>query len=184
MRMWMINPRLLCPKHLCGEHYEIHMLAGHLRAGHSIQGYLDRGLIEPQSMETRHEELAAEMVWRGGKHQSPLTIDFEMPRGEVSRGRSFTDLAQRCPACVDMCVKLIDISGPGNIWHNKKEGEVKNEIISAILLIKAVEERFQKEIDENPERGNAELILDKGRLGRAVKLMEKSLTEIEKCPTK
>lgn len=100
MRMWMIDPRLMCRKHLNGEHYEIHMLAGHLRAGHSIKGYLEKGLLEPQNMKQRHDELAAEMVRRGGNHKSPLVVDFDCPKGNVYQWVSMRDLRWRCPRCV------------------------------------------------------------------------------------
>ena len=41
MRMWMVNPEILCRKHLLGEHVELHMLVGWIIKGKSIQGYLD-----------------------------------------------------------------------------------------------------------------------------------------------
>lgn len=28
MRMWMVDPKIMCRKHLLGEHLELHMLAG------------------------------------------------------------------------------------------------------------------------------------------------------------
>lgn len=101
MRMWMIDPRLLCRRHLNGEHYEIHMLAGHLRVGRSVAGYLERGLLEPQNMKARHDELMIEMIRRGGKHRTPLVVDFDCPVGVVSRKQSFVDLRERCPRCVE-----------------------------------------------------------------------------------
>lgn len=111
MRMWMIDPRLLCRRHLNGEHYEIHMLAGHLRAGHSITGYLERGLLEPQNMKARHDELMIEMIRRGSDncHKSPLAVDFECPVGKVSRKQTFDDLRGRCPRCVEQWGQMMEL---------------------------------------------------------------------------
>lgn len=33
MRMWVVNPKILCRKHLLGEHVELHMATGHLQRG-------------------------------------------------------------------------------------------------------------------------------------------------------
>ena len=38
MRMWMIDPKLLCRKHLLGEHGEIHKHLPSLRKGHRVDG--------------------------------------------------------------------------------------------------------------------------------------------------
>ena len=36
MRMWMIDPKLLCRKHLLGEHLEIHMFVGTINKGINV----------------------------------------------------------------------------------------------------------------------------------------------------
>jgi hypothetical protein len=65
----MIDPKLLCRKHLLGEHGEIHKHRHSFVKKHSIFGRI--GQIEPESMQSRHDELAIEMVNRGYKHNSP-----------------------------------------------------------------------------------------------------------------
>lgn len=97
MRMWMIDPALLCRRHLLGEHVETHMLAGALQHGKRIHGYLDRGLVEPQHLTARHAALAAEMVARGYRHRSPLKASG--PAGTVDRAESLKELCRRCPEC-------------------------------------------------------------------------------------
>lgn len=72
MRMWMIDPALLCRKHLLGEHNEIHMLVGSILKGKSLEGFVRNGLLEARSIASRHEALAREMEARGYKHNSPL----------------------------------------------------------------------------------------------------------------
>lgn len=72
MRMWMVDPKIMCRQHLLGEHVEIHMLLGCLRRGKNIDGFLKAKLVDPRSMFSRHEELVAEMQHRGYKHNSPL----------------------------------------------------------------------------------------------------------------
>ncbi len=79
MRMWMIDPKLMCRKHLLGEHRELHALVGILKKGTGIQGYLDNNLIETHNIVNRHEELVKEMTNRGYSHKSPLKVDFTLP---------------------------------------------------------------------------------------------------------
>jgi Pyrimidine dimer DNA glycosylase len=63
MRMWCINPRLLCDKHLLGEHGEIHKHRHNFVKRHSIAGRVyPVAQIEPLSMADRHEVLAQEMA--------------------------------------------------------------------------------------------------------------------------
>ena len=99
MRMWMVNPRLLCRRHLLGEHVELHMLVGHLQRGRSIQGFLASGLLQPQDLTSRHDDLVEEMTTRGYQHSSPLGNFPVPPKGTVDIGRSLTELHQRCPDC-------------------------------------------------------------------------------------
>jgi len=106
MRMWMIDPRLLCRKHLLGEHGEIHKHRHNFVKQHSISKRVSPVVqIEPKSMESRHDELAAEMLRRGFNHQSP----FEQPdisylpdserNAVVDINVSMSDLIERCPIC-------------------------------------------------------------------------------------
>lgn len=99
MRMWMVDPKLMCRQHLLGEHVELHMLVGTIRKGKNIDGYVDNGLIEVQNIRSRHEELTEEMEARGYKHKSPLLEFEEFEAGEVDRKRSKLELANRCRRC-------------------------------------------------------------------------------------
>jgi len=106
MRMWMVNPKLLCNQHLCGEHGEIHKHKHNFVKGHRMHGRLNPVVqIEPSKMGQRHDELAEEMLRRGMNHKSP----YEQPRidhygNEVINARvdiniSLKDLCERCPRC-------------------------------------------------------------------------------------
>lgn len=101
MRMWMVDPKLLCRQHLLGEHVEIHMVAGSLMKyaqWESLLGLARVGFIEVHNLDSRHAELVAEMLSRGYKHSSPL--DSSGPRlGSVDRSKSLVDLYTRCPDC-------------------------------------------------------------------------------------
>lgn len=121
MRMWMVDPKIMCRQHLLGEHVEIHMLVGTLNKGKSIQGYLDRGLVEPHLMWLRHERLVLEMLRRGYRHNSPLPeYDYEAqcPKPEqkciglglyyVDVKESVKELIRRCPECKARYFKPID----------------------------------------------------------------------------
>lgn len=98
MRMWMVDPKLMCRQHLLGEHVEIHMLAGSLRRGKSIAGFLSKGLLAPQHMQQRHAELVIEMERRGMRHASPLR-NVDGPEGTVDVAASHLELTRRCKAC-------------------------------------------------------------------------------------
>lgn len=106
MRMWMIDPKLLCQKHLLGEHGEIHKHKHNFEKKHSIKGRISPVvLIEPESMKTRHDELAKEMLRRGYKHQSPyiqpdLSYLADAERfAKVDMGYNLKDLYNRCEEC-------------------------------------------------------------------------------------
>ncbi|MHC4725460.1 MAG: pyrimidine dimer DNA glycosylase/endonuclease V [Planctomycetota bacterium] len=58
MRMWMVNPAVMCKKHLLGEHVECHMLVGHLQRKRRITNYIKLNLLQPKSL--RERSLATE----------------------------------------------------------------------------------------------------------------------------
>ena len=99
MRMWKVNPRLLCNQHLLGEHVELHMFVGCLRRGISLRGYLEGGLVEIHNLRRRHAELAMEMRRRGMRHASPLPVFHRRIAGRVDIRRTLRDLAARCRQC-------------------------------------------------------------------------------------
>lgn len=106
MRMWMVDPKVLCNKHLLGEHGEIHKHRHNFVKQHSITKRISPVVqIQPSAMETRHDELAAEMLKRGMNHQSPfLQPDISyLPTNEknavVDIQNSLNDLSSRCSEC-------------------------------------------------------------------------------------
>lgn len=40
MRMWGVDPKVLCTKHMIGEHAETHMFLGTIKKGTSIKGLI------------------------------------------------------------------------------------------------------------------------------------------------
>lgn len=103
MRMWMVDPRHLCCQHLLGEHSEIHKHRHVFVRHYSVAGR--RGQIEPVSMAVRHNALAAEMLRRGYKHESPYSqpsiahLPPEDRGGKVDVQKSLDDLCRRCSEC-------------------------------------------------------------------------------------
>jgi hypothetical protein len=101
MRMWMINPAMLCRNHLLGEHVEIHKHRHNFVAGHSIAGRRDQ--IDPARMGERHEALAAEMVRRGYRHESPYQqpdlSGYDLSGHGVDVAAARADLLARCGEC-------------------------------------------------------------------------------------
>lgn len=104
MRMWMIDPKLMCDQHLLGEHVELHMLVGSIKRKKSISGFLDKKLLEPMAIKSRHAALVQEMEKRGMNHKSPLKefdIGYLSIRAatKVDINKSILDLEKRCQDC-------------------------------------------------------------------------------------
>lgn len=106
MRMWGINPKLLCHKHLYGEHYETHMMAGTIARGYSIKGFVDSGQYDVKRINKRHNRLAKEILRRGGNHNSPLPdmtgwLDWVNAEhlGFINIETNKQELSKRCKKC-------------------------------------------------------------------------------------
>lgn len=104
--MWKINPLFLCKKHLLGEHGEIHKHRHNFEKKHSISGRIFPVVqIEPWDMERRHDELAEEMLARGGNHKSSYFLPDLSYLSESERNAeadielNILDLISRCPDC-------------------------------------------------------------------------------------
>lgn len=106
MRMWMLDPKYLCKKHLMGEHFEIHLHRHNFVKHHSVSGRVfPIVLIEPASMQSRHDALVVEMLARGYNHNSPyeqpdisyLPPEEQMAKGNIEYNRF--DLISRCEEC-------------------------------------------------------------------------------------
>jgi uncharacterized Fe-S radical SAM superfamily protein PflX len=105
MRMWMVDPRVMCRQHLLGEHVEIHMYVGALSRGQSVKGYLQKGLLEVHSLYDRHDEIVEEMKRRGYKHCSDLDEKWRSVErsGSIDRKKSLEELVKRCSRCKRRC---------------------------------------------------------------------------------
>jgi hypothetical protein len=103
MRMWMVEPEIMCRQHLLGEHVELHMMASSIAKCRNLQGFLKNGLCEPSSIIKRHEKIVVEMEERGYKHNKPLKnfmiLTKELRNASVNREKSLSDLINRCSNC-------------------------------------------------------------------------------------
>ena len=101
MRMWMVDPQIMCRQHLLGEHVEIHMFIGALSRGKTVKGYLEKGLLEVHSLYARHEELVEEMKQRGYNHSSDIDEKWKSAEklGVVDRKKNLEELLKRCSRC-------------------------------------------------------------------------------------
>ena len=82
MRIWDLEPRILCRQHLLGEHRELHGLWNILtlgKRGYSHHPETRRWEGKLAALYARHAALVAEMTRRGYAHHSPL--DARMARG-------------------------------------------------------------------------------------------------------
>jgi len=107
MRMCMIDPKRLCNKHLVGEHGELHKFIPSFNKKYKIDKRISPVVqIELSSYQSRHEELAEEMLNRGMNHKSPLPklpnfsyLPREQFEAKVDKNISKKDLHERCNDC-------------------------------------------------------------------------------------
>ncbi|OKY77375.1 MAG: Pyrimidine dimer DNA glycosylase T4 endoV family [Candidatus Methanohalarchaeum thermophilum] len=113
MRMWMIDPELMCMQHVVGEHRELHALKGslertkpkydnHEKHRKNLTTLAKSGIIELKSLKERHEELVEYM----DNHKSPIgetpTLEHlpeEVRNAEVDKEKAIKDLINRPEAC-------------------------------------------------------------------------------------
>lgn len=106
MRMWMVDPKIMCRNHLLGEHRELHAIAGLIRKKKSLDGYLSEGLIDPRLLQSRHLALSKEMSQRGYYDAESIgVLDLSYLRLEdrpyVDAEESLRILLSRCSACTE-----------------------------------------------------------------------------------
>jgi hypothetical protein len=99
MRMWGVNPKMLCDSHLLGEHFEMHKLVGAINKGKRVQGYINRNLVDVQLIKFRHDQLVDEMTIRGMKHNTPLEGFHSLLRGSINIEKNIAELYSRCEKC-------------------------------------------------------------------------------------
>lgn len=99
MRMWGVPVSLLCNKHLVGEHGEIELFVWCIRHGRNLGGYYSGGLMDTRLIQTRHNELANEMVRRGLNHNSPLLYNDRLGLGGIDVEENIRELERRCARC-------------------------------------------------------------------------------------
>ena len=102
VRMWLVDPELMCKQHRLGEHKEIHDLVGFIRNGHieKVQFHASRGQVFPQHISMRHEQLEAH-----DGLDSPISVpdvaeDLQMTEvtGRLLK-HNRQELARRCDEC-------------------------------------------------------------------------------------
>lgn len=145
MRMWNVNPKILCMQHLMSEHYECHTMTGTLRKGLSITRYLN-GLYDISKLIERHNILVEEILKRGYKHNSQITnqdkkiisnwLKNNSDYGLVDSSKNLRSLSWKCKGCRELQrkniikEKVIDIVELKRLYElglgTEKIGEVFN----------------------------------------------------------
>lgn len=113
MRMWMINPNLMCSQHIVGEHRELHALKGSLertkpeydnseKHKKNLTTLAKDGLIELKSLKKRHEKLVKHLK----NHNTPIgkiptleNLPKKVAEAEVDKEKAIQDLIDRPEAC-------------------------------------------------------------------------------------
>lgn len=95
MRIWDLNPGILCRNHLLGEHQELHavwVIITRNRKGYSRHPEVLRWRGKLKALYLRHDALVKEFRKRGYKHHSCL--DKRLAAG-ISRQNVFVDSPQK-----------------------------------------------------------------------------------------
>ena len=127
MRMWNVDPKLLCNQHLVGEHQEIHALVGILLKGMSVEGYLEKGLLEIHTLRQRHTNLVLEMRQRRMLHLSPLPIFPEREAGKIDSVASIEELMNRCTKCKERILRAAEQQQSEKDWKEFEEESDSNQ---------------------------------------------------------
>ena len=88
MRIWDIDPALLCRAHLLGEHRELHAIWNvHIlgKTGYARHPETMRWQGKLRALYARHELLVREMERRGYRHASPLDPALATGSAEQTR---------------------------------------------------------------------------------------------------
>jgi hypothetical protein len=83
MRIWDVEPKLLCDKHLLGEHRELHaiwVILTENKRGYRSHPEVKRWEGKLRALYRRHSVLVEEMKIRGFRHQSPLADELALGR--------------------------------------------------------------------------------------------------------
>lgn len=105
MRMWMVDPQILCKQHLMGEYREHFAIAGSMRLKRNIFGYIRNNLIEPKSIQQRYNSLRSEMISRGYKPVKEFIspdisyLPKQVQNYKVDADSALVDLLSRCTDC-------------------------------------------------------------------------------------
>ena len=99
VRMWNVEPHLMCRQHLLGEHVEMHMATGSITKGKSVKGYTSNGLLDTSLIQARHDDLVEEMRSRNYNHKSPLYYTDSLHEGSVNVFLNGLELIERCASC-------------------------------------------------------------------------------------
>lgn len=102
MRVWDVEPSLLCRSHLLGEHAEVHGVFAVISGGLAAYGAhpeVRRWRGKLPALKKRHDALAVELDRRGYRHASPMA---------AGRGRAHQDVLI---ATVDEQLALLSAKG-------------------------------------------------------------------------
>jgi hypothetical protein len=113
MRIWDVDPALLCRRHLLGEHRELHGLWNILvlgKKGYSLHPETLRWRGKLAALHRRHERLVGEMQRRGYRHESPLPA--ELATGAVDQDVFIDAIEEQLRLLRQKpCECLLDVAG-------------------------------------------------------------------------
>jgi hypothetical protein len=98
MRIWDVDPKLLCQKHLVAEHRELHGLWNILtkhggNGGYSKHPETLRWVGKTKALFARHEALIREFRKRGFNHHTPL--DEKLATGKATQNKLINTISEQ-----------------------------------------------------------------------------------------
>ena len=112
MRMWMVDPSVMCNQHILGEHLECHMFVSTINQNkRKLDGFIKNGLLEADKLVERHDLLVQEMTSRKMNHKTPIDspsrIIFDISK-IIDVEDNIRILYHRCPKCKEKIEKGLD----------------------------------------------------------------------------
>lgn len=98
VRMWGVDPQIMCCHHLLREHKDLHTIARMINRQVDLKHYIRLRLVNTSMIRYRHDQIVEEMESRGYDHQTPLSYN-DPGQGVIDIDYNLKDLVQRCSRC-------------------------------------------------------------------------------------
>jgi len=118
MKMYLVNPEVMCSQHLEEEHRSIHVIGDMIKNNFDVEEFVDNKLFDLGQLKKRHDELEKEMEIRGCWNNNPLDIIVpkdhkyynvivnQRPMNNVDTYQNRKELLRHCSRCWERAASL------------------------------------------------------------------------------